>query len=126
MKAKQIPVKIAARPRWVEVLAGAGFDAAHWSTLGATNASDAQIMAYAKANGHVVLRHDLDFSAILAVNHGEKSSVVQIRADNVSPDLIGIQVITALRQMASELKEGALLTADPNRTRLHVLPFRPG
>ena len=34
-------------PRWVGVLAGAGIEAAHWSTLGAKNAPDAEIMAYA-------------------------------------------------------------------------------
>ncbi len=111
-------------PRWVAMLAGAGFDAAHWSTLGAANAPESQIMAYAKANNYVVLTHDLDFSAILAANHGEKPSVMQIRADDVSPDVIGNQVITALRQMESELEEGALVTVDPNRTRLRVLPFR--
>ena len=72
----------------------------------------------------MVLTHDLDFSAILAATHGEKPSVVQIRADDVSPDVIGKQVIIALRQMASELEEGALLTVDPNRTRLRVLPLR--
>jgi predicted nuclease of predicted toxin-antitoxin system len=65
----------------------------------------------------------LDFSAILAATHGEKPSVVQIRADDVSPDVIGRQVIIALRQMASELEEGALLTVDPYRTRLRVLPL---
>lgn len=52
-------------PRWVRVLTDAGFEAAHWSTLGAANAPDAEIMAFAKANGYVVLTHDLDFSAFL-------------------------------------------------------------
>lgn len=112
-------------PRWVGVLAGAGIEAAHWSTLGAKNAPDAEIMAYASANDYVVLTHDLDFGAILATTHGEKPSVVQIRAEDVSPDVIGKQVIVALRQMASELEEGVLLTVDPNRTRMRVLPLRP-
>jgi predicted nuclease of predicted toxin-antitoxin system len=111
-------------PRWIGVLADAGIEAAHWSTLGADNAPDSQIMSYAHANDYVVLTHDLDFSAILAATHGEKPSVVQIRADDVNPDVIGKHVIIALRQMASELEEGALLTVDPNRTRLRVLPLR--
>jgi predicted nuclease of predicted toxin-antitoxin system len=110
-------------PRWVSVLADAGFEAAHWSTLGANNAPDTEIMAFAKANGYVVLTHDLDFSAILAATHGEKPSVVQIRAEDVSPDVIGRPVIDALRQMRAELEEGVLLTVDPNRTRLRVLPL---
>ncbi|MBP1150412.1 MULTISPECIES: DUF5615 family PIN-like protein [Methylocaldum] len=110
-------------PRWVSLLADAGFEAAHWSTLGAANAPDAEIMAFAKANGYVVLTHDLDFSAILAATHGEKPSVVQIRAEDVSPDAIGKPVSDALLQMTAELEEGALLTIDPNRTRLRLLPL---
>ncbi|MBK7675041.1 MAG: DUF5615 family PIN-like protein [Candidatus Accumulibacter sp.] len=111
-------------PRWVGLLAGVGIEAAHWSTLGAKNAPDSEIMAYASANNYVVLTHDLDFSAILAASQGEKPSVVQIRAEDVSPDEIGKQVIAALQQMAYELEEGALLTIDPTRTRLRVLPLR--
>jgi predicted nuclease of predicted toxin-antitoxin system len=110
-------------PRWIGVLADAGIEAVHWSTLGAKDAADSEIMAYANSHDYVVLTHDLDFGAILAATHGEKPSVVQIRAEDVSPDVIGKQVIAALRQMASELKEGALLTVDPNRTRLRVLPL---
>ncbi|HYP68928.1 MAG TPA: DUF5615 family PIN-like protein [Thiobacillaceae bacterium] len=111
-------------PRWIEMLAGEGIEAAHWSKFGANNAPDSEIMAYAKSNNYVVLTYDLDFSAILAATHGEKPSVVQIRADDASPDVIGKQVVTALRQMSSELEEGALVTVDPNRTRVRVLPFR--
>ncbi|MEQ1742211.1 MAG: DUF5615 family PIN-like protein [Candidatus Nitrotoga sp.] len=111
-------------PRWVSLLGNAGIEAAHWSSLGANNAPDTEIMAYASANDYVVLTHDLDFSAILAATHGKKPSVVQIRADDVNPDVIGSQVIAALRQMTSDLAEGALLTIDPNRTRMRLLPLQ--
>ena len=111
-------------PRWVNILADAGIEAAHWSALGANNALDSVIMAYARANNYVVFTHDLDFSAILAATQGDKPSVVQIRSEEVSPDVIGKHVIAALRQMATELEQGALLTIDPSRTRLRVLPLR--
>ena len=111
-------------PRWIGLLNNSGVDAVHWSMVGKDNAPDAEIMAYAIMNNCIVLTHDLDFSAILAVTHGEKPSVVQIRADNVRPDVIGMQVVAALRQMESELEDGALLTIDPNRTRLNLLPLR--
>lgn len=110
-------------PRWVDLLAEAGFEAAHWSALGAGDAPDTEIMAFAKTNGCVVLTHDLDFSAILAATHGDKPSVVQIRAGDVRPEVIGQAVIIALRQMGQELDDGALLTVDPKRTRLRVLPL---
>jgi predicted nuclease of predicted toxin-antitoxin system len=111
-------------PRWVSVLAADGFEAAHWSTVGASDASDVAIMSYARTHDYVVLTHDLDFSAILAATNGDKPSVVQIRADDVSPDAIGPQVIRALRQMTPELEGGALLSVDPVRTRVRVLPLK--
>lgn len=110
-------------PRWVDLFAKAGIDAVHWSTLGAPDAKDADIMAFAKTNGYVVLTHDLDFSAILATTHGEKPSVVQVRSEDVSPDVIGRAVINGLLQMKNELENGALLTIDPERTRLRLLPL---
>jgi predicted nuclease of predicted toxin-antitoxin system len=109
-------------PRWVGLLNGSGMQAAHWSAVGNVNAPDSEIMTYAAENDYVVLTHDLDFSAILAATHGEKPSVVQIRAEDVSPDKIRTQVVAALRPMESELQEGALLTVDPTRTRLRLLP----
>lgn len=111
-------------PRWVVWLKDAGVDAIHWSLVGKINAPDTEIMTFAMANDYVVLTHDLDFSAILAATQGEKPSVVQIRADDVSPDAIGLQIVAALGQMASELAAGALLTIDPSRTRLNLLPLR--
>jgi predicted nuclease of predicted toxin-antitoxin system len=110
-------------PRWVNWLADADLDAAHWSTLGRVNAPDVEIMDFARVNGYIVLTHDLDFSAILAATRGDKPSVVQLRAEDVSPEAIGSQVVKALRQMAAQLAEGALLTIDPDRTRIRVLPL---
>jgi predicted nuclease of predicted toxin-antitoxin system len=110
-------------PSWVSSLNAAGFDASHWSELGAVNAPDAEIMAFAAANGFIVLTHDLDFGAILAVTNGLGPSVVQIRSLDVSPVSIGPKVIAGLRQMAVELNDGALLTIEPERTRIRLLPL---
>jgi predicted nuclease of predicted toxin-antitoxin system len=110
-------------PRWVDRLAEAGFEAAHWSTLGAADATDTEIMAFARVHRYVVLTHDLDFGAMLAASQGKKPSVVQIRSEDISPDRIAGQVVAALRQLAGELERGALVTLDPGRTRLRLLPL---
>lgn len=110
-------------PRWVPVLVDAGIEATHWTSLGAPDAPDSEIMDFAKAHDYVVLTHDLDFSAILAATRGDKPSVVQIRAEDVSPDVIGQAVIDAVRQMRLELADGALVSVDPSRTRLRLLPL---
>lgn len=112
--------------KWVSHLVDAGFEAVHWSAIGAIAAPDSEIMDYARNHGCVVLTNDLDFSAVLAVTHGGKPSVVQIRADDLSCDAIGKQVVVALKQMADDLEMGALITIEPHRTRLRVLPLRAG
>ncbi|MEO6022777.1 MAG: DUF5615 family PIN-like protein [Burkholderiales bacterium] len=111
-------------PRWARMLTDEGFEAAHWSTLGGSYAPDSEIMAYARGNDCVVITPDLDFGAILASTQGEKPSVVQIRAEDVSPDVIGKLVVVALRQMAIEREGGALITVDPSSTRACVLPLQ--
>jgi predicted nuclease of predicted toxin-antitoxin system len=110
-------------PRWVEYLAERGFTVTHWSTVGAPDAADAEIIEFARANDHVVLTNDLDFGAILAVTKGAKPSVVQIRTNDVRPEAIGEQVVLALRQAESELMAGALVTILPERARLRILPL---
>jgi predicted nuclease of predicted toxin-antitoxin system len=110
-------------PHWVDRLNAAGLPAVHWSGIGRMDAPDVEIMAYAAKYDYVVLTHDLDFSAILAATQGTKPSVVQIRSDNLSPAVISDPLIAALQQMAPELAAGALLTVDPGRTRLHLLPL---
>ncbi len=110
-------------PLWVDFLRSAGIEAAHWTSVGERDAPDAEIMAYATAEGYVVLTHDLDFGAILAGTNGAKPSVVQFRASDLSPGTIGRHLIDALRRMDAELEQGALLTIEPGRARMRLLPL---
>jgi predicted nuclease of predicted toxin-antitoxin system len=80
-------------------------------------------MEYARVNSMVVLTNDLDFSAILAATKGAKPSVVQIRSVDLSPETVGQAVVSAIKQVETELSEGALLSVDPTRSRLRLLPL---
>ena len=111
-------------PKWAGFLAAAGFEARHWSALGSATAPDSEIMRHARDHDFVVLTSDLDFGTILAVTHGDKPSVVQIRSDDLTFESIGKQVVEALNQLADELKNGALVTIEPQRTRLRILPLQ--
>jgi predicted nuclease of predicted toxin-antitoxin system len=112
-------------PSWVEVLARAGFAADHWSNLGLADAPDSDIMAFAKAQGCVVLTHDLDFGSILAATGGDKPSVIQLRTGDVSPSAVGAEVVNSILQMTAELDAGALLTIGPSKSRMRLLPLGP-
>lgn len=110
-------------PRWVDTFACHNIQAVHWSHLGQMDAPDSEIMRIAADDGYVVFTHDLDFSAILAATQGRKPSVVQVRGNDISPEVIGAMVVKAMKQMQSELDVGALLTIDTKKVRLRILPL---
>jgi predicted nuclease of predicted toxin-antitoxin system len=82
-------------PSWVERLAGHGFDAVHWSTIGTATAPDVEILTFANEQHFVVITNDLDFSAILAAGVLAGPSVVQIRSQDLLSD--GVVSIVARR-----------------------------
>lgn len=108
---------------WVAVLQGAGWPATHWSTVGDARADDTTIMAWALANQHAVLTHDLDFGTALALTHAAGPSVIQVRGTRVLPEHIGNVLLTALRQVEAELSSGALVVVEPTKLRVRVLPL---
>ena len=110
-------------PRWVDFLKTNGVEAIHWLECSAPNAPDSEIMSYARENGFIVFTHDLDFSTLLAHSKDSKPSVIQLRANDISPEASGNAIIATLRQMRAELEAGTLLTIDPKRLRVRLLPL---
>lgn len=110
-------------PEWVAELAQHGWSSVHWAAVGAPNADDATIMAWARTNGHVVFTHDLDFGTVLALTHATGPSVLQVRGQNVLPEHMGPVVVAALRKHEVELAAGALVVVEEKKSRVRVLPL---
>jgi predicted nuclease of predicted toxin-antitoxin system len=111
-------------PAWIPYLAARGFEAVHWSSIGAHNAPDVEVMAHARDKGLVVFTHDLDFGVLLALTRGVGPSVLQVRTQDVMPEDIGTLVLDALERFADALSSGALVTIDHSQARARVLPLR--
>jgi len=109
--------------QWIPLLAQAGWQAVHWSTVGDPRAEDATIMAWASDNDHVVFTHDLDFGTALALAHLGKPSVIQVRAQRTLPEQMGTIVLAALHQYERELAAGALVVVEPEKSRVRILPL---
>ena len=110
-------------PAWVTVLREAGHEAVHWSTVGAPDAPNPDLMAWARDRRAVVLTNDLDFSAILAASADAVPSVLQLRMQDLLPAAAAPVVLAALAQFADDLSAGALVTVDPHRARARKLPL---
>ena len=110
-------------PEWVEALAADGLDSVHWSKIGSSSASDKELMAWAKSNGHIVLTHDLDFGAILAATNADAPSVVQLRFQDLAPSHAKQLVVKVLHDYRRELEQGALISLDEDKERVRILPL---
>ena len=110
-------------PSWPKKLGLGGIEAVHWSQIGPADHTDVQIMAYAAEHGFVVFTNDLDFGHLLALTNAALPSVIQVRVGNLRPSEIGHRVLDALLQLREELVQGALVTIDPERVRVRVLPL---
>ncbi len=110
-------------PAWVPFFAAHDHEAVHWSTIGPASAPDSELLEYASANGLVIFTHDLDFGMLLAVRKTRGPSVVQIRSQDVLPSTIGETILLAIEATRSHLLTGALVTIDPERRRIRLLPI---
>jgi predicted nuclease of predicted toxin-antitoxin system len=80
-------------------------------------------MEYAHEHGLVVVTHDLDFGAILATTLAAGPSVVQVRTQNLFSDKFVSTILAVLRRFEVELRNGALVIVDEDRSRVRVLPI---
>lgn len=110
-------------PAWCGELKRHGVEAAHWSHIGDPRASDLAIMTWAREHDYVVLTHDLDFTTLLATTSAAGPSVVQLRAQDITPAHLALLVARALRAHTEELNQGALVTIDEVSARIRVLPL---
>lgn len=112
-------------PRWAETIRAAGIDAVHWSNVGSATAEDEEILAWAAEHGHVVFTHDLDFAAIIAASGDRGPSVVQLRSESVAPEGLAATVIESIQRSSEQLAAGAIVTVEPKRSRVRLLPLKP-
>lgn len=61
-------------PLWIPVLAEAGIEAIHWSSVGDPGATDSTILNWAALNQYVIFTHDLDFGTLLAATQAQAFS----------------------------------------------------
>lgn len=111
-------------PGWVAHLRAEGHAAVYWPTVGNPEAPDDDILNWARANGHVILTHDLDFGRLLALSRAPGPSVVIVRDGGPSVARFGSAVAEVLRLYDAPLRAGAIVVLDDAaRRRVRVLPI---
>lgn len=111
-------------PAWIDALNSAGHETKHWSSIGSNDAPDTEIMEWARQNQYTVFTHDLDFSSLLFSTNALSPSVIQLRIEDIRPQSSSKIVLAALQDAEEAIKQGALITVDPRKSRIRLLPLQ--
>jgi predicted nuclease of predicted toxin-antitoxin system len=110
-------------PRWREFLATFGISATHWRDIGKIGDPDETIFDYACDHEAIIITQDLDFTRILALRGAHLPSVIQLRVQCPTPEVIGHALLGVLKNHRQHLQDGCLISLDLNRKRLRLLPL---
>ncbi len=110
-------------PSLAEALTTDGIDAIHWTEVGDATAPDAEILAWAKTNGCVIVTQDLDFPELLAKSRASLPSVLLLRNADVLARTLPSLVRAACEQCQDALEAGAIVVLDARGLRVRTLPI---
>ncbi len=110
-------------PVTIRRLRSEGHDAVHLQELGLTRLADIDIVAKARAEGRIILTHDLDFGQILAASRDSMLSVIIFRLKDMRPVNLEVYLEHILREYSEALKNGAIISVNERRVRVRTLPI---
>ena len=106
-----------------EILRNKGWDIQHTGEIGMSNATDRQILEYARDEQRIVITLDSDFHAILAVENLDSPSVVRIRQEGLrGPELTEL-VENIWARIGQQLENGAMATITEKTMRIRKIPL---
>ena len=107
----------------VHWLRNEGHDAIHLHEQGVDQLSDPGIIEKARAEGRILLVHDLDFGQLMSLSGSRLPSVITFRLMDMRPESVNQALREVLQQFSRELEQGALLSIRERRIRVRALPI---
>jgi predicted nuclease of predicted toxin-antitoxin system len=113
-------------PALAALLQQAAHDAIHVRELGLQHADDEVIFERAAAEHRIVVSADADFGTLVAVRSSPQPSVIQFRGEGSrKPEALARTLLANLRQLVDALEHGSIVTFEPARVRVRLLPIGP-
>lgn len=113
-------------PNTVGFLQRLGHQAVHLQQQSLHRLSDSEILKKARAEGSILLTHDLDFGDLLAASGANLPSVVVFRLRNMRPEQVNRHVLKVHSQHLEALEHGAIITVTEAQARIRYLPLGTG
>ena len=99
----------------VKPLKDAGHDV-DWSGAWSKDPGDEQILSYAHSEGRILVTLDKDFGELAIVKGMSHAGIVRLVGLSVRQQAFACSA--ALERYCEELQAGAIVTVEPNRTRI--------
>lgn len=113
-------------PALAALLQQAGHDAIHVRAIGLQYADDEVIFERAAAEHRTVVSADADFGTLLAMRSSRQPSVIQFRGGGSrKPEAMARTLLANLPQLVDALENGSIVTFEPARVRVRLLPIGP-
>jgi len=113
-------------PALAALLQQAGHDAIHVRSIGLQHADDDAIFDLAAVERRVLVSADADFGTLLAMRSSREPSVIQFRGEGSrKPDALARTLLANLPQLVDALENGSIVTFEPARVRVRLLPIAP-
>jgi predicted nuclease of predicted toxin-antitoxin system len=113
-------------PALADLLQQAGHDAIHVRSIGLQHADDDAIFDRAAVERRILVSADADFGTLLAVRSTQQPSVIQFRGEGSrKPDALARTLLANLPQLVDALANGSIVTFEPARVRVRLLPIGP-
>lgn len=109
-------------PRTAAFLRGLGHDAVHLYDEDLGRLSDPAILRKARAEGRVLLTHDLDFGELMAASGAELPSVVIFRLRDMRPEQVNAYLGKVVTEHQQALERGVIASVSEGQIRLRSLP----
>ena len=113
-------------PVLAALLQQAGHDAIHVRSIGLQHADDEVIFERAATEHRIVVSADADFGTLLALRASRQPSVIQFRGEGSrKPEALARTLLANLPQLVDALENGSIVTFEPVRVRVRLLPIAP-
>lgn len=103
-------------------LAQRGWNTVHAAEIGMSRATDADILAYARADNRTCVTLDADFHALLVTADASGPSVIRIRKEGLSASALSDLIASIWTDIESALARGAMVTVTDRTIRTRLLP----
>jgi len=87
------------------------------------SADDQQVLAWAEAEGRIVVTLDADFHALLALSQARAPSVVRIRVEGLRAQELSQLLQKVAGHCRADIEAGAMVSVHRNRIRIGRLPI---